>query len=223
MDAILKNLRVEINSELYLKDPESSPLGLRIVQHSIELIYELGFEQFTFKKLGERLGSNESSIYRYFENKHKLLLYLTAWYWSWIENQLVISTLSISTPQERLFAAIDVVSAQTVEDSNYAHVNEILLNKIVIAESSKVFHTKEVDKENSAGYFSVYKRLCNRLSEMIKAVNRDYPFSSSLASTIIDGSLQQHFLKTHIPAITDCDANCTPADYFKDLINRILN
>ncbi len=222
MDAILKNLRVEINSELYLKDPESSALGLRIVEQSINMIHELGFEQFTFKKLGERLGSNESSIYRYFENKHKLLLYLTAWYWSWIENQMVIATLSIHESSDRLLAAIDVVTATTVQDSSYAHVNEVLLNQIIIAENSKAFLTKEVDKENSAGYFSVYKRLCNRLSDMIVEVNPEYLYPASLSSTIVDGALHQHFLKSHIHGITDCDEKCSPADYFKDLTKRIL-
>ena len=59
---------------------------------------EIGFENFTFKKLGEQIGSNESSIYRYFESKHKLMLYLSSWYWAWIEYRLVFATNNINNP-----------------------------------------------------------------------------------------------------------------------------
>ena len=75
-------IQITINPNLYCKDPESSDLGKKIVSKSIEMLVELGFEGFTFKKLGQAIGSNESSIYRYFESKHKLLVYLVNWYWS---------------------------------------------------------------------------------------------------------------------------------------------
>ena len=73
---LLSNLKIAVPDKIYIKDPESSELGKRIIEHSIELIDEIGFDSFTFKKLGLKIGSNESSIYRYFESKHKLLLYL---------------------------------------------------------------------------------------------------------------------------------------------------
>ena len=74
MDSILNNLKIQVNSKIYVKDPETSTLGKKIIEHSILLINEIGFEEFTFKKLGELIGSNESSIYRYFENKHIFLV-----------------------------------------------------------------------------------------------------------------------------------------------------
>ena len=74
MKELLKTLQIKVNDKTYLKDPETSDLGKRIVEHSIILINEIGFEAFTFRKLGLKINSNESSIYRYFENKHKLLL-----------------------------------------------------------------------------------------------------------------------------------------------------
>ena len=83
MDKLLQSVGLKINDSIYIKDPQTSELGKKILTQSIDMIYTLGFEQFTFKKLGEQIGSNESSIYRYFENKHKLLLYLTNWYWTW--------------------------------------------------------------------------------------------------------------------------------------------
>ena len=85
MQDLLANIKIQVNPKTYVKDPETSDLGKKIIQNSILLIDEIGFEEFTFKKLGEKIGSNESSIYRYFENKHKLLVYLSSWYWSWME------------------------------------------------------------------------------------------------------------------------------------------
>ena len=81
----MKNLQlqIEINPELYSKNPNSSQLGQHIISKSIKLISEIGFEDFTFKKLGLLIDSPESSVYRYFKNKHMLLVYLTSWYWAW--------------------------------------------------------------------------------------------------------------------------------------------
>lgn len=115
MQNLLNNFKITINNKLYVKDPETSDLGKKIVQNSIILIDEIGFEAFTFKKLGEKIQSNESSIYRYFENKHKLLIYLSSWYWSWIEYNLVFSTNNISTPLEKLAVGIKIVT-QKIED-----------------------------------------------------------------------------------------------------------
>ena len=81
MKNILEGIKINISPKIYVKDPETSELGKKILENSILLIDEIGFDNFTFKKLGQRIGSNESSIYRYFESKHKLLLYLTSWYW----------------------------------------------------------------------------------------------------------------------------------------------
>ena len=67
---------LDLDEHLYSKNPESTALGKKIVEQSIVMIDSLGFEAFTFKKLGDNIGSNESSIYRYFKSKHALLLYL---------------------------------------------------------------------------------------------------------------------------------------------------
>ena len=95
-------LQIKMNEALFLRNPESSELGKNIVKHSILLIYKTGFEAFTFKKLAEEIGTTEAGIYRYFENKHKLLVYLTAWYWGWIEFQISYHTNNINDPTVKL-------------------------------------------------------------------------------------------------------------------------
>jgi len=223
MDKLLSHFKISVQESIFLKDPESSELGKRIIEHSILLIDELGFESFTFKKLGVKIGSNESSIYRYFDNKHKLLIYLTSWYWAWLEYRMVIETHSISNPREKLMKAISITSKAVKEDSEYTHVNEVLLNKIIISENSKSFLTKEVDIENQEGCFVAYKRLVSRIHDMISNVNSTYKFPKSLASTVLEAGLHQHFLKDHFTSITDCDAEVTPTDFLTDLVLNTLN
>ena len=223
MEQLLQSVSIRINEKIFVKDPESSDLGKRIIEESINMINQMGFESFTFKKLGLRIGSNESSVYRYFENKHKLLLYLTSWYWGWLEYQLVFATNSMGNPSEKLKRAIEIVTKTIEEDSAFSHVNEVLLNKIVINEYSKSYLTKEVDIENKEGYFVIYKRLVNRLSDMIKGVDQGYDYPSSLASTVLEGSLHQHFLKDHFPSLTDCRENDDPTEYFSQLVFNALN
>lgn len=223
MEQLLQSIKISINQKIFVKDPESSDLGKRIIEESILMIHSMGFESFTFKKLGLKIGSNESSIYRYFENKHKLLLYLASWYWGWMEYQLVFSTNNMADPTEKLKKAIGIVTKPTEEDSAFSHINEVLLNKIVINEYSKSYLTKEVDTENKEGYFVIYKRLVNRLSSMISAVDGKYSYPSSLASTILEGSLHQHFLKDHFTSLTDCRENGDPTEYFTHLVFNSLN
>ena len=141
---LLSNLKIAVPEKIFIKDPESSDLGKRIVEHSILLIDDIGFDSFTFKKLGAKIGSNESSIYRYFESKHKLLLYLTSWYWAWIEYQMVFETHNIPDKKEKLYKAIEVVTRTIKEDVAFTHINEVVLSRIIINEYSKSYLTKHI-------------------------------------------------------------------------------
>ena len=222
MDNLFKNIKIQVNNKIYLKDPETSALGKKIIENSILLINEIGFEEFTFKKLGDLIGSNESSIYRYFESKHKLLLYLSSWYWSWIEYRLVFATNNIADPNEKLKKAIAIVTEKIEDDAATAHINESILNKIIIAEFTKAFHTKEVDKENKEDFFYIYKSVINRIVVMINNVNPDYPYAKSLVSNIVEGALHQHFLQDHLKTITNCNEKITPTDFYLNLVENTI-
>ena len=222
MQSLLSNIKIQVNEKIYVKDPETSTLGKKILQESIFLINEIGFDNFTFKKLGERIGSNESSIYRYFENKHKLLVYLCSWYWSWIEYRMVFKMTNIDDPMDRLIRAISVVTEKAEEDLSIPHINEAVLNTIIIAEFTKTLHTKEIDDENKEGFFLIYKSVINRIVQLISEINPDYPYPKSLASSIIEGALHQYFLQDHLKTITNCNEQISPNDFYLDLITSIL-
>lgn len=222
MQSVLSNLKIQVNEKIHVKNPETSALGKKIIQESIILIDDIGFDNFTFKKLGEKIGSNESSIYRYFENKHKLLIYLSSWYWGWIEYKLVFSTTNVENPLEKLKKAIIIVTEQIEDDQSTEHIDERILNKIIIAEFTKTLHTKEVDEENKAGFFVIYQRVINRIAKMVLEVNSEFEFPNSLVSTIVEGALHQHFLKIHFQTITDCNENISPTHFYLNLITNVL-
>lgn len=222
MITVLSNLTIQVNDKIYVKNPETSTLGKRIIQESIVLIDNIGFDNFTFKKLGEKIGSNESSIYRYFENKHKLLVYLSSWYWSWIEYRLVFATTNVENPLEKLRKAITIVTEQIEDDQSTEHIDERILNRIVIAEFTKTLHTKEVDEENKAGFFVIYQRIIGRISTMVQEVNPAYEYPDSLVSTIVEGALHQHFLKIHFQTITNCNEYFSPTHFYLNLMTTVL-
>jgi hypothetical protein len=222
MENILSNIIISVNDKLYVKNPETSDLGKKIIEQSILLIDEIGFENFTFKKLGEKISSNESSIYRYFECKHKLMLYLSSWYWGWVEYKLVFAISNILNPMEKLKKAIAIVTEKVNDDTATSHINEAVLNKIIIQEFTKTLLTKEVDEENKEGFFMVYKRIITRINEIINEVNPNYIFAKTLASSIVEGALHQHFLKNHLKTITNCDKTNTVTNFYIDLVEKTL-
>ena len=221
----MKNLQIQITiaPELYLRNPESTDLGRRIVCTSIEMIDELGFEAFTFRKLGERIGSNESSIYRYFDSKHTLLVYLISWYWSWIEYRLVFSTNNLPSPTHKLSKAIEILTERVTEDNEFSYINEILLSRIIIAESSQAYHTKEVDIENAKGFYKTYKRVVQRVSEFVLEVNPDFAYPHMLISTVIEGAHHQRYFSKHLPSLTDVkEGDNNIVNFYKDIVLKAI-
>ncbi len=86
------NVNLDINDKLFIKNPQETALGRRIIEYSVVLFDEVGFDHFTFRKLADRIHSTEASIYRYFENKHYLFTYLVNWYWEWMRYQIEYNT-----------------------------------------------------------------------------------------------------------------------------------
>ena len=217
-------LQISISPDLYTKNPESSVLGQKIVSKSIEMIDALGFEDFTFKKLGIEIGSNESSVYRYFESKHALLVYLMNWYWSWIEYKLVFSTLNVPSAHDRLNQSILILTAEVTEDNAFSYINEVLLNKIIISESSKAYHTKAIDTENEKGYYKTYKRVVQRISDLVLEINPSYEFPHMLISTVIEGAHHQRYFSKHLPSLTDFEEGKNNiVRFYTDLVFNALS
>lgn len=203
MTAFLSIIRPKVNNHVYLKDPESSKLGKKIIEGSIDLIEKHGFEAFTFKKLATQIGSTEASIYRYFENKTKILLYLTVWYWSWMESRLLFATANIKNKEVQLKIAIKTLTSEAEEDGTFSHIDEVKLHHIIYEESSKAYLNRHVDNENKHGVFSSYKNIVGRVSEIMLAINPGFAYPNMLTSTIIEGAHLQRFFAAHLPRLTN--------------------
>lgn len=223
MNNFLEKVNITISTHLYLKDPNSSDLGQKIIRESINMIYEMGFEMFNFKKLAQKIQTTEASVYRYFESKHSLLLYLINWYWGIIEYRLIIESTNISNPKERLIRMIHALTSIPNPDNEFVFSQELKLKRVVINEAAKAFLTKEVDKENNAGAYKVYKSIVARVVNVISEVSPNYPFPAMLVSMLIEGSNQQRFFGEHLPHLT----NILPEkdafeDFALDLVTKTL-
>jgi len=223
MQTLPLQVSISINEKIFLKDPESSDLGKKIIAYSIDMIHELGFENFTLRKLGKEISSTEASIYRYFESKHKLLLYLTSWYWSWMEYRLIFNLANILSPYERLERALNLLTEQVKEDGNFKHINEVKLHHIVISESSKAYLTKDVDKENKDGVFAGYKQLVARMSSIIREINPNFNYPNMLVSTVIEGIHHQRYFAEHLPRLTDkVKGEDSIIKFYKEMVFKVL-
>jgi len=223
VEHLLHSVKFGINEKIYVKDPESSDLGRRIVKESISMMNEMGFESFTFKKLGVKIGSNESSVYRYFESKHALLVYLISWYWSWIEYKLVFATTNVTPPEVKLTNAIKILTQEVTEDNTFSFINEVILNKIIVSESSKAYHTKDIDKENEKGFYKTYKRVVQRVGDIVLEVNPSFEFPHMLVSTVIEGAHHQRYFSEHLPSLTDVnEGKNNIVRFYTDLVLKTI-
>jgi AcrR family transcriptional regulator len=226
MDDLMHNIKFIINDTIFLRDPEATDLGKKILKYGVLLIHQMGFESFTFKKLAREANCTEGTIYRYFENKHKFLIYILSWYWNWLEYILVFSTNNISSPTSKLKIAIGILANPiSKEDPTFKHINEIALHNIVISESSKAYLTKEIERDNREGYFMSYNSLSQRFAQLIKEINPNYPYPASLSSMIIEGAHQQKFFAQHLPTLSDAkkDDYGTITEFLTDMVLKTIS
>ena len=197
-------IQVKVNENLYIKNPELSQLGRNILANGVKLIDELGLEEFTFKKLATSLNTNESSIYRSFESKHRLLLYFFQWYWRWMEYLLIFKTQNISDSSEKVNILISILLFKNEEFStDNEGLDKDALHRIMIKEALKTYLTQHVKADNSLQFFKPYKDFTARVSNLILEFKPDYNYSRSLSSTIIEASHQQYFFMNNLPSLTD--------------------
>ena len=197
------SIQIVISEKLYLKNPQSTELGKRIIRSSIAFISAHGFETFTFKKLAEEIHSTEASVYRYFENKHKLLVYLISWYWTWLSYRLNLELFRLENPLEKLKRAIRVFCHTAGPFPLPAPLDLEALYVIVINESPKAYLTHEVDEDNKEGAFLSYKRFCMQIASLVQEIKPSYPHPTSLISTAVESAHHQKYFSEHLPSLTE--------------------
>lgn len=211
------------NENLYVKNPAFTALGRKMVAASIELIDELGFEGFTFRKLAKEIETTEASVYRYFESKHQLLLFLINIYWGHLGKKIELLTRHEEDSKLRLEKSIRILLS--TEDEPYFTIGDYKkLRHLVTQEASKVYLHKNVDAENKAGFFLLYKSVVKNLSDIVLEICPSYPFPNALVSTIIEGSFQQLFFAEHLPRLTNFkDNQLAINDFYLNMTFSILD
>ena len=198
------DIRVKMNDKLFLRNPEETVLGKKIVKHGLLLINKIGFEEFTFKKLSIEVETTEASVYRYFENKHKFLVYLITWYWSYIECKIVFYLNNITNNEIKLKTIIKLLVEEPINKGlNSDFILEKDAYQLIMWEGSKSYLTRNVSKDNNDRLFKPYKDLCERIASIITEHNPKYKFPHSMASTLLEMAHAQKFFMQNLPSLTD--------------------
>ena len=220
------DFKVKMNEKLYIKNPESTDIGKQIIKSGVTLIAALGYEVFTFKKLAAEIGSTEATVYRYFENKHKLLIYIIDWYWAFIEFQVIFQLNNITNPTEKIKKLIDILVWEDNAKTVFSELDVQSLYYIAIAEGSKTYLSKEVDNHNKDFLFKPYKDLCSRIAILFKEYNPAYKYPSSLASTLVETAHMQYYFMHHLPRLGDYSKKKSPKEieiFLEHLVFGALN
>ena len=220
------DFKIKLNSKLYLRDPEGTEVGKQIVRTSVTMISEMGYELFTFKKLAIEINSTEATVYRYFENKHKVLIYLLDWYWSFIEFQVIFQLNNITKPTEKIKKVIDILVWEDNAETTFTELDLQSLYYIAIAEGSKTYLSKDVDENNKELLYKPFKDLCARVANLFTEYNPKYKYPASLASTLIETSHLQYYFMQHLPRLCDFAKKKNPKDlegYLEHLTFGALN
>lgn len=220
------DFKVKMNANLYLRDPEGTEIGKQIIKMAVKMIVDLGYEQFTFKKLATEMSSTEATVYRYFENKHKLLIYLIDCYWSFIEFQVIFQLNNIKSAEERIKKLIDILVWEDNASAVFSELDQEALFYIAIAEGSKTYLSKDVDENNKELLFKPYKDLCARIALLFKEYNPKYKYPASLASTLVETAHMQYYFMQHLPRLSDFSKKKNPKDiegYLEHIVFGALN
>lgn len=219
---MLNGVNFGLNNKLYIKDPQATKYGRNLLTHAIDLLSEIGLENFTFKKLGVRMKSSETSIYRYFENKHLLHLYIQSWYWEWLTYSISINTLNVTDPKEKVKKAIAAIIYTPHRAQLASYVDEENLFKIIIQEGSKSYHSIDVDKENKEGLFLPYKMLVQTIANLIKELNINHTYPNTLSSTVIEMIKDQIYFVEHLPRLSDLNKNKSTLTQLEDMVLDLI-
>ncbi len=197
------NKDLNISPKLYVRDPQTTDLGKKMLQESVVLIDETGFEEFGIDKLARHLEVEEDEIYQYFESKHQIFVFLLNWYW---EKTIVLidsNTAQIHDPIQKLKKIIDLL----VQGANYGpfadFIDDARLQNIVIRESAKGYRRDALGKEHQGDLFFSFEDLCSKITPTLLEINARFPYPRTLASTLIETANNTLYFAHHNPKLLD--------------------
>ena len=136
---------------------------------------------------------------------------------------ITINTMNVNDPISKLRIIIHSFVSAYKENPSVEYVNESKLHNIVISEGMKAYHTKEVDKENSKGFFKSYKNLTNSVSQVISEVNPDFKYPYALATNLFEMSNNSIYFAQHLPRLTDISVNENDVKEVDKMLNYFVD
>jgi len=202
-----RRLSISVSPKTYLRNPEDTELGRNIIKHGIELMSETGYQCFNFKHLAQMMKSTEASVYRYFENKYMLLMYLTSWYWEYLDLQIMLNTRNIEDPVRKLGLMVKTIVHGVQGDMTQEYVDVKKLHNLVVEQAPKVTHSRKVEECEKAGMFENYKNLNSNITDIITECDPDFKYPTALASNILKMAMDHKYYAERICCLTDIDSN----------------
>ena len=199
----MTNVLLRPDPALWLRDPETTDVGRRMLVGGLGLMNEIGLEACTFRKLADHVGSTEVTLYRYFPNKHRLLQFYFQLYWLWLRQLCGQQVERSDDSRAALQLSIDAICGVWPRDLPPLQLDPCALRELVIGEGMKSYLHKNVDADNAKRLFAPYKALSAFLAGRLKACRRDVPMPRSFATTIIEMSHSLPFAMEHLPSLTE--------------------
>jgi AcrR family transcriptional regulator len=213
-------LQLRPDPALCLRDPEGTELGRAAVAGGLELLNELGLEAFTFRKLAERIGSTEVSLYKYFPNKHRLLQYHFQLYWLWLRQVCGREVEEARDPKDALRRCVEAICGVWPRELPPLQVDPHALRLLVIEEGTKSYLHKNVDADNAKRLFAPYKEFSAFLAARLVAVRRGVPMPRSFATTVIEMAHSLPFAMEHLPSLTELSSRKDLKQLARQLLHR---
>jgi len=217
------NISISVHPNTYLRDPKETTLGKKIIKHSIDILSETGYHCFNFKQLAKQMSSTEASVYRYFENKHMLLVYLCSWYWDYLNYLIEIDTRNVSNPEQKLRIAIRTIVNGSSAQSPTDFIDQSKLHIVIVEHFFKAMFNKTTSVAAKENLFANYRNLNSNLTSIVKEFNPEFKYPCAMASTIIKMSIDHSYYADQICSLTEI-TNCikTKKDQIEEMINYFV-
>jgi AcrR family transcriptional regulator len=168
------------------------------------MLGEGGFDAFTLKRLAHNLQTTESSVYRYFDNKHRLLVYHIKSYWEWLNEQVNIQCYNNKLHgRKALETTFEIMCFPQANNWPREGVSYDCMHKILTHQSVKAYFSSYVDLENKDGAHQALKALVHIMSGWLREEVPDFEFPKSLINTLLTSVMMQPFYAEHLPSLTE--------------------
>lgn len=183
------SFRMSLGEEFYLRNPQDTELGRRIVETSLAMIVKDGFIPFSIKKLAVSIKTTEASVYRYFSNKECILLYCIGMFWAETEFRIKFQTNNMNNPKDRLSAIIDILTDEHgAAEQEFETSHFTLLRNLACLNNSLIFILMEVQKQHQitkAALMPIIKSVYGSINDSVSQLVSDKSKAFMLTETII--------------------------------------